>query len=120
MKYFAVIDTNVFVSALLSARAQKISNPMKVIIHMFSGDVKPVYNGDILEEYKDVLCRQKFHFDPEMVEKVIREIQRIGINIQGIETEEYFPDPDDAVFFEVAIAHKEKEDNTYLVTLCSS
>ena len=77
MKYFAVIDTNVFVSALLSARAQKISNPMKVIIHMFSGDVKPVYNGDILEEYKDVLCRQKFHFDPEMVEKVIREIQRI-------------------------------------------
>ena len=116
MKYFAVIDTNVIVSALLSARKEKESNPMKVIAYVFLGKVRLVYNEEILEEYKDVLHRKKFGFDPILVDKVISEIRRIGICSESMEVDDVFPDPDDAVFFEVAMEFKTLEDSTYLVT----
>lgn len=116
MRYFAVIDTNVLVSALLSTRSGRESNPMKVVQHILAGDVRPVFNEDILSEYHDVLHRAKFHFDSQLIDLLLKEIRRIGVNIDGVEVDEYFPDPDDAVFFEVAMAQKGKEDDTYLVT----
>lgn len=54
----AVIDTNVIVSALLKWD----SVPGKVLQAVFEGNVIPVYNEDILNEYRLVLNREKFHF----------------------------------------------------------
>ena len=71
---------------------------------------------DILEEYRDVLSRKKFHFDPARVEVVLQEIRRIGLYSDAMEVDEEFPDPDDTVFFEVAMSFHENEDNTFLVT----
>jgi len=116
MRYFAVLDTNVLVSALLSSSKNKESNPVKVIRYVFTGLVHPVYNDYILEEYRDVLSRKKFHFDPSRVEVVLQEIRRIGLYSDAMEVDEEFPDPDDAVFFEVAMSFHENEDNTFLVT----
>lgn len=62
--YYAVIDTNVLVSALLSASFFK-SAPGKIVSHIITGEIIPVYNEEILTEYYDVLKRDKFHFSTD-------------------------------------------------------
>ena len=58
-KVYAVIDTNVIVSALISKKAA--SYPLSVMAHVYSGVIIPVFNNEIINEYKDVLSREKFH-----------------------------------------------------------
>ena len=60
MVYYAVIDTNVFISALLSKRSD--SATVKVINAMLEGKIVPLYHDDIIAEYDEVLHRSKFHF----------------------------------------------------------
>lgn len=65
MKVYAVIDTNVIVSALLS-RYQD-SATVKILDHLYDRDIVPVYNDEILEEYEAVLGRSKFNFSEKTV-----------------------------------------------------
>ena len=58
IKIFAVIDTNVLVSALFSIHGQ--SKPAIVIRKIIDGTITPLYNEEILTEYTDVLNRDKF------------------------------------------------------------
>ena len=60
MKVYAVIDTNVIVLALLSP----LQDSSTVIIRdkILDGSIIPVYNEEILKEYKIVLSRPKFCF----------------------------------------------------------
>ena len=51
MKYFAVIDTNVLVSAMLKHQ----SVPGNILDMVFSGIITPVLNYDIESEYRDVI-----------------------------------------------------------------
>ena len=57
-KVYAVIDTNVIVSSLISKKAE--SYPFSVMAHVYSGVIIPVFNNEIINEYKDVLSREKF------------------------------------------------------------
>ena len=50
MKYYAVIDTNVIVSAMLKSD----STPAQVLREVLVGDVVLLVNEDILEEYFDL------------------------------------------------------------------
>jgi len=113
---YAVLDTNVLVSAALASGKGKSSPPWEVLELVFAGSVIPVYNEEILQEYREVLHRGKFKFDGKVVDKLVSEIKRIGISQQALEVNEDFPDKDDAVFFEVAMGSKEKHDDSYLVT----
>ena len=63
MKFYAVIDTNVIVSALLKWN----SVPGVVLQAVFNGFVVPVYNDEILNEYRNVLNRPKFGFSSELI-----------------------------------------------------
>ena len=56
MKIFAVIDTNVIVSALISRHTD--SATVMVLNSVFSEHIIPVYNEDILNEYATVLRRK--------------------------------------------------------------
>ena len=56
MKYFAVIDTNVIVSAML----KNDSFPAQVLKEVLLGNINLLINEDILNEYFEVLCRKKF------------------------------------------------------------
>ena len=56
MKYFAVIDTNVLVSAMLKWD----SVPGNILELAFDGLIIPVLNDDIIKEYREVLSRPKF------------------------------------------------------------
>lgn len=110
MKPFAVFDTNILVSALISRRSD--TAVVLALEAMLSGDVIPLYNDEILQEYDNVLHREKFHLPDALVDATIRQIKEDGIASERVHTEEAFPDPTDIVFYEVALS---KEDS-FLVT----
>ena len=108
---YAVIDTNVIVSALISSNDK--SNPTVIVRAVLRGEIKPVYNDEILSEYTEVLSRDKFHIKKSDIDLVISHIIKIGLKVERKEAVgEIFPDPKDVVFYEVALS---KEDS-YLVT----
>lgn len=106
----AVNDTNVIVSALLTHNIE--SATVKVVEAFLMDKIIPLYNADIINEYRDVLGRAKFRFTPRIIDYYINAIHEKGISAERISSGEFFPDPDDAVFYEVALS---KED-AYLVT----
>ena len=112
MVYYAVIDTNVFISALLSKRAD--SATVRVLEAMFDGKIVPLYHEDILEEYNEVLHRSKFHFKEETIQLVISAVKQYGVEVFPQPTGEILVDMDDLVFYEVAM--EKKDDDAYLVT----
>ncbi len=112
MKYYAVIDTNVLLSAMLSKR--KDAATVKVLDAVFDGKIIPLYHQDMLSEYDDVLHREKFHLQEKSILKILEAIRQYGIEVFPQPTGEIFIDMDDLVFYEVAM---EKRDNdAYLVT----
>lgn len=112
MKYFAVLDTNVLVSALLG----KNSVPGKIFDEAVSGCIVPLFNNEIITEYEDVLRRRKFPFTEQQVRAVIDTIEHRGIFVDASPIENpAMPDLDDVVFYEV-VMEKRKEADAYLVT----
>ncbi len=111
MKYYAVIDTNVLVSAMLKWD----SIPGNVIELAFSGTIVPLLNGHIVKEYQEVLSRPKFHLTEDIIQTIIEEIKRFGIYIDAMELDINLPDPKDQVFYEVVMEERKSED-AYLVT----
>lgn len=107
---YAVIDTNVLVSAMLTHNKQ--SATFLVMEAMFANKIIPLYNEEIINEYEDVLHRAKFGFSEVEVSQYLKSLRQAGIHSQRITSTEYFPDPKDVVFYEVALS---KED-AYLVT----
>ena len=108
---YAVIDTNVIVSALLPN--QKVSNPMVVLREVLRGRITPIYNEEILREYKEVLSREKFHFRQTSIDTIIDHIKLVGLKLSRTASfEGVFPDPKDVVFYEVTLS----KDDAYLVT----
>ena len=110
-KIFAVIDTNVLVSAYYTL--QRLSNPTIILNNIFNKNITPIYNHEIIEEYKEVLSRSKFNFPHQLIEELIDVVLTVGTKINKKEiSAENFPDPKDIVFYEVKMS---KEDS-YLVT----
>ena len=110
-KIHAVLDTNVIVSAFISDNIN--SNPTIVLRETLRGKISPVYNDEILNEYEEVLSRDKFHFQRSDIDLVINHVKLSGLKVERTKAfEEFFPDPKDIVFYEVAMS---KED-AYLVT----
>ena len=108
-QFYAVFDTNVLVSALMSARQD---SPTVVLLdYVLDGRIVLLYNDEIVREYDDVLHRSKFDFSDERIKMVI-DLVKTGLHLDRTESNEAFPDPDDRVFYEVALS---KEDS-YLVT----
>ena len=111
MSFYAVIDTNVLVSAFLKST----SVPHVVLEYVFAGSIVPLYNNEILAEYKEVLNRPKFHFPKDAVEIVVAKIKEIGIHFDAIPVDENLPDPKDIVFYAVTM-NARAENDAYLVT----
>ncbi len=113
MKYFAVIDTNVLVSALLASLKSKDTPPTQVLDCIFDGVVIPVYNDEIIGEYSEVLHRAKFGFPDPSITDVLQAMISLGIESERVASaDETCGDPDDVVFYEVALS----VDESFLVT----
>ena len=111
MKYYAVLDTNVIVSAMLKTN----SVPGLVAAEALNGDIIPVLNNDIISEYEDVLNRPKFCFDKRAVKVFLNELKKRAVYSDYGMIEDEIPDTKDVVFYAV-LMEKRKEDAAYLVT----
>ena len=76
------------------------------------GDITPLYNDEILAEYKEVLSRKKFHLTEETVSQFIQTIKEYGIHEDRTPFDEALPDEDDRVFLEITLSR----DDSFLVT----
>ena len=65
MKYYAVFDTNVLVSAMITHNSD--SATVRVMEQVVKGRVIPLFNDEILLEYQEVLHRSKFNLREEDV-----------------------------------------------------
>lgn len=111
MKYYAVIDTNVLVSAMLKWK----SVPGSVLKLAFEGIIIPILNKEIVAEYRNVLMRPKFGLTYDIVEDIIAALEEAGVYIDAENIDIDLPDPKDRVFYEVVMEER-KEKDAYLVT----
>ncbi len=112
MRCYAVIDTNVLVSAILKSQ----SSPWQIANAALLGELIPLLCDEIIAEYREVLAHPKFHFDPEVVDVLIDGIIDRGIFVDAVPIEEIIPDPKDIVFYEVVMEGRKRHDETYLIT----
>jgi len=102
-----VMDTNVLVSALLTAE----SHPARLLNSVLSGKILLCYDSRVMQEYKTVLFRPKFPFWKRDVQILLDTLTRIGFSILAEPSGVPFSDVTDKKFFEVALSA-----GAYLVT----
>lgn len=112
MKYYAVFDTNVLVASLLT---KKTGSATALVVNVIStGEIVPLYNQDILDEYEEVFQRAKFPFSQVSIKKILTMIQDMGLAVSPSSTGEILPDMDDLVFYEVVM--EKRNEDAYLIT----
>ena len=111
MKYFAVIDSNVVVSAFI----KRNSIPYTLLDLALSGIIIPLLSDEIVREYKEVLSREKFGFGIDLVNDFISEISERGMFLSADKSNVEFIDNKDKVFYEITM-EKRKTSDAYLVT----
>lgn len=111
MIYYAVIDTNVIVSAMLNPD----SIPGTVLKCAFTGIIVPFINKEILDEYIEVISRKEFGFDHKDIDYFLTNINERAIFVDRTPSDELFVDKKDIVFYEIALTGRNKT-NAYLVT----
>ena len=107
---YAVIDTNVLVSALITKNTEAAT--AKVVRLLLEQEFVPLYDADIIAEYEDVLHRSKFPILKETADALISFIIENGIESSRVDFDESMPDEDDRVFYEVSLS----QDDSFLVT----
>ena len=111
MKYYAVIDTNVVVSSMLRHN----SIPGAILDLVNSNIIVSLLNEEIMNEYIDVLSRNKFGFSEEDVKDTIDNIKANSIVLKREQCLEDFIDEDDIVFYEIVMSARNTMD-AYLIT----
>lgn len=112
MRYYAVFDTNVLVSSLLTKQIDTAT--AQVVDAISTGDIVPLYNQEILNEYDEVLHRAKFSFSEERIRRILIMIQQFGLHVNPSPTGEILGDMDDLVFYEVVM--EKRSEDAYLIT----
>ena len=103
-----VLDTNVITSGLLSP----FGPPGEILRMAASGILELCYDARILSEYKNVLARKRFPFDPADVEDLLEQIKARGYVTAGKLLIKRLPDINDEPFLEVALGSEAQ----YLIT----
>ena len=93
-----VLDTNVLVSALWS----KQGSPNSVVEKLFKNEIELYYTDDIVEEYDEVLRREKFGFSETQVDSFLHELLKNGVSAESFESTEPFSDETDRKFYDTA------------------
>lgn len=109
---YAVVDTNVLVSALLSNHSD--SATVQLVSRLIRGEITPVYSDKIMKEYREVLSRKKFKFEQGMINYVLSAVEKYGILVEPSNSGIILPDMKDVPFYEVVM--EKREEDAYLVT----
>ncbi|MCL2196322.1 MAG: putative toxin-antitoxin system toxin component, PIN family [Treponema sp.] len=92
-----VIDTNVLVSALISANG----TPAKILAALLNDKITILYDNRIIFEYLKILSRDIFKFDNEVINELIIYIHHKGEYINADYSKVKFEDEIDKKFYEV-------------------
>jgi putative PIN family toxin of toxin-antitoxin system len=104
-----VLDTNVFVSALL----QPHGFPARAFLIALAGTTAQLcVSGDIYAEYEEVIRRPKFDRSETVIELALDAIRKNGFWVRPSERVIACSDPDDDIFLECAKAARSQ----YVVT----
>jgi putative PIN family toxin of toxin-antitoxin system len=94
-----VLDTNVLISALLNPRGR----PAQLLALIQKGSVRLCVCDDTLSEYTEVLTREKFSFDPALIEGTMAYLKTMGyFVIPAAQNINFSRDPKDEVFYNLA------------------
>ena len=107
---YAVIDTNVFVSAFYTANPNSATS--KIVDKLAHSKFTLLYNEEILAEYKDVLSREHFHISEGRRNTLFEFIRKNGVLADRTRFNDLFIDESDRVFYEVSLSHED----SFLVT----
>ena len=107
---YAVIDTNVFVSAFIT---HNLNSATRIVVNsVFGGKIVPLYNDEILAEYEEVLSRGYLHIEQSRKEAILNYVREHGVSFERTPFDKLFIDEDDRVFYEVMLS----KDDSFLVT----
>lgn len=98
-----VLDTNVIVAAHLSPHGP----PARLLSEVYAQRLRLSYDARIAAEYRTVLCRKKFSLLPEAIRQFMRILEDQDLVI-GLPLRMALPDPEDAMFIEVASATNDR------------
>lgn len=112
MSTLAVMDTNVFVSSLLTSKADAAT--VLIVEKMLAGEVVPVYSNAIMAEYRNVLARPKFKFDRAETDHLLAAVEMFGVLVEPEDSAISLPDKKDIPFYAAALATRRA--GSYLVT----
>lgn len=107
---YVVIDTNVIVSALITKNPNAATT--RVLELALMGEIVPLYDQDVLDEYLEVLTRKKFKLKEDSIQYIIKTITINGIDTLRTSFLEDIPDEDDRVFYELSLS----EPDSLLIT----
>ena len=103
-----VLDTNVLVSALINPTGV----PAAVLSLVLNGKLTVCYDNRILDEYREVLSRQRFHFKKSLILQLLDYIRQAGEFVAAEPLRIASVSEDDRMFYEVAMTGKA----AYLIT----
>jgi putative PIN family toxin of toxin-antitoxin system len=106
---YAVIDTNVIVSSLLTRNHD--SATARVMNAVYDGKVIPLVCDEILGEYEEVLHRAQLKLDPAKCDYILSLIRDQAEPMHPVHTDASMPDEDDRIFFEIALAGQDVFDS---------
>lgn len=106
MKYYAVLDTNVIVPAFL----KRGSVPDTILSLALNNVIELFVNDQIVQEYREVLLRDRFGLDKRDVEDFIDELKDFAHFVEPDRLDEFFTDLGDKVFYEVVMEVRKNMD----------
>lgn len=107
---YAVIDTNILVSALITHNPDAAT--VRVLENLFTHKLTPLYNSEIMDEYREVLHRAKFKLADSDITPLLNFIEEYGIDSMRTPFNGDMPDEDDRTFYEVTLSRED----SFLVT----
>jgi predicted nucleic acid-binding protein len=87
---------------------------VRVAEKLFTGEIISLYSAEILDEYYNVLRRDKFPFSEDDINGMLSAIEKYGICVDAASSGEILPDMKDLPFYEVVL--EKQDDDAYLIT----
>lgn len=107
---YAVIDTNVLVSAI---KSHKLDSSSSIILNLLvRGFIVPLLSPAIVKEYEDVLSFPVLQLDKTKVENILDFIRTKGLLLARATCKEVFPDETDRVFYDTGLSFE----GAYVIT----
>ncbi len=93
-----VVDTNIIVSALLSSE----SKAFQLLSDVLDGKYIVLISEEIFKEYEDVLSRDKFGFDSDIINFLLNWFRENAVWVEVLESDAPMKDEKDRVFYDLA------------------